>query len=29
MFKRIRIAYAVLADPDERSRLDEEGAITK
>ena len=26
-FKRIRIAHKVLSDPDERSRLDEEGEI--
>ena len=28
-FKRIRIAHAVLSDPNERSRLDEEGEIVK
>ena len=29
MFKRVRIAHAVLSDPNERSRLDEEGVIAK
>ena len=28
-FKRVRIAHAVLSDPDERSRLDVEGVLTK
>ena len=28
-FKRIRIAHQVLSDPNERSRLDEEGMLTK
>ena len=28
-FKRVRIAYAVLSDPSERSRLDEEGVLSK
>ena len=29
VFKRIRIAYQVLSDPDERSRLDEKGSISR
>ena len=28
-FRRVRIAHAVLSDPDERSRLDEEGYLAK
>ena len=28
-FKRVRIAYAVLSDPSERSRLDEAGVLSK
>ena len=27
-FKRVRIAYSVLSDPNERARLDEEGVLT-